>query len=87
MKNTPNYGFWILTHGAFNFNNSFNFSIFSNFSNGVQRKLVKLHLLGLNEIPKVFIFKLQSSLTKAHPLLGCLDLKGLLNIVILQFNF
>jgi len=54
MKNTPNYGFRILTHGAFNFNNSFNFS---NFSNGVQRKLVKFHLLSLNEIPKVVIFK------------------------------
>jgi len=54
MKNTPNYGFQILTHGAFNFNNSFNFS---KFSNGIERKLVKLHLLSLNEIPKVFIFK------------------------------
>jgi len=57
MKNTPNYGFWILTPGAFNFNNSFNFSNFSNFSNGVKRKLVKLHLLSLNEIPKVVVFK------------------------------
>jgi len=57
MKNTPNYGFRILTHGAFNFNNSFNFSKLSKFSNGVERKLVKLHLLSLNEIPKVFIFK------------------------------
>jgi len=54
MKNTPNCGFWILTHGAFNFNNSFNFS---KFSNGIERKLVKLHLLSLNEILKVVIFK------------------------------
>jgi len=54
MKNTPKCSFWILTHGAFNFNNSFNFS---NFSNGVERKLVRLHLLTLNEIPKVVIFK------------------------------
>jgi len=57
MKNTPYCGFWILTLGAFNFNNSFNFSKFSKFSNGVERKLVKLHLLSLNEIPKVVIFK------------------------------
>jgi len=57
MKNTPNWGFWILTPGAFNFNNSFSFSKFSKFSNGVERKLVKLPLLSLNEIPKVVIFK------------------------------
>jgi len=57
MKNTPYCGFWILTHRAFNFNNSFSFSNFSNFSNGVERKLVNLHLLSLNEIPKVVIFK------------------------------
>jgi len=57
MKTTPNCGFWILTHEAFNFNKSFNFSKFSKFSNGVERKLIKLHLLSLNEIPKVVIFK------------------------------
>jgi len=57
MKNTPNCGFWILTSRALNFNNSFNFPNFPNFSNGVERKLVKLHLLSLNEIPKVVIFK------------------------------
>jgi len=57
MKNTPYCGFWILTYGAFNFNNSFKFSNFSNFSNGIKRKLIKLHLFSLNEIPKVIIFK------------------------------
>jgi len=55
MKTTPNCGFWILTLGAFN--NSFNFSKFSKFSDGVERKLVKLHFLNLNEIPVVTIFK------------------------------
>jgi len=54
MKNTPNYGFWILIHGAFNFNISFNFS---NFSNGIETKLVKLCFLSLNQIPKVVIYK------------------------------
>jgi len=56
MKNTPNCGFGILTHGAFNFNKSFNFSKFSKFSNGIGKKLVKLQFLSLNEIPKVVIF-------------------------------
>jgi len=37
-----------------NFNNSFDFS---KFSDGIERKLFKLHSLSLNEIPKVIIFK------------------------------
>jgi len=57
MKNTLYCGFGILTHGALNFNNSFSFSNFSNFSNGIEIKLFKLHFLSLNEIPKVVIFK------------------------------
>jgi len=57
MKNTPYYVFWILTYGAFNFNNSFNFPIFPNFSNGVETRLVKLCFLNLNQIPKVIIYK------------------------------
>jgi len=54
MKNTPYCGFGILTHGTFNFNNSFNFS---NFSIWIESKLFKLHFLSLNEISKVVIFK------------------------------
>jgi len=54
MKNTLYCDLGILTHGALNFNNSFNFS---NFSNGVERKLFKLHFFSLNEISKVVIFK------------------------------
>jgi len=57
MKNTPKCGFWILTHGAFKFNNSFNFINFTNLTDGVERKFVKLHFLSLNEIPKVVNFK------------------------------
>jgi len=57
MKNTPYCGLGILTHRAFNFNNSFNFSNSSNFSNGIERKLFKLYFLSLNEIPQVVIFK------------------------------
>jgi len=57
MKNTLYCGFGILAHGALNFNNSFNFSKFSKFLNGIERKLFKLHFLSLNKIPKVVIFK------------------------------
>jgi len=56
-ENTPYYGFGILTHRAFNFNNSFNFWNFLKFSNVVESKLVKLHFLSLNQIPKVVIYK------------------------------
>jgi len=51
MENTPYRGLGILIYGAFNFNNSFNFS------NGIERKLFKLHFLSLNKISKVVIFK------------------------------
>jgi len=51
MKNAPYCGLGILTHGTLNCSNSFNFS------NGIERKLFKLHFLSLNEIPKVVIFK------------------------------
>jgi len=54
MKNTPYCSSGILAYGALNFNNSFNFS---NFSNGIERKFFKLHFLSLNVIPKVVIFK------------------------------
>jgi len=54
MKNSPYCGFGILTHGALNFNNFFNFS---KFSNGIERKIFKLHFLSLNEISKVVILK------------------------------
>jgi len=46
--------FGFLTHGAFNVNNSFNFS---KFSNGIETKLVKLYFLSLNRIPKIIILK------------------------------
>jgi len=55
IHNTSYCGLGILTYGALIFNNSFNSSNFSNFSNGIERKLVKLHFLSLNEILKVVI--------------------------------
>jgi len=67
MKNIANYGLGILTHRAFNFNNSSNFS---NFSNGVERKLIKLHLLSLNEISKVLIFKVTIGVDQDASILG-----------------
>jgi len=52
MKNT-----WILTLGACNCNNSFNFSISSKISNGIEFKFAKLHFFSLKHIPIVNILK------------------------------
>jgi len=59
MKNTTYSIFWIITHGACNYNNSFNFWIFSKFQVEVQRKLAKLHFLSLSQIPKMVVLKVR----------------------------
>jgi len=59
MKNTTCFVWGILTHGACNCNNSFNFWIFSKFQVEVERKLVKLHFLNLSQIPKLVIVKVR----------------------------
>jgi len=59
MKNTTYCVFFILTHGACNYNNSFQFLDFSKFQAEVERKFAKLHFLSLSQISKMVILKIR----------------------------
>ena len=58
MKNTQYRVIGILTHWAFNCNNFLNFGHFSQFQNGIERELGKLHFLNLHQIPNILSLKL-----------------------------
>jgi len=68
IHDTSYCGFGILTYGAVIFNNSFHSSNFPNFPNGIERKLVKLYFLWLNEIPEVVTVKVTITTRKAGPI-------------------
>jgi len=56
MKNTTCYVIWILKQRACNCNNSLDFGCFQ-IHDEVERDLVKLHFLSLNQITKMVILK------------------------------
>jgi len=56
MKNIAYCVTWTLKHRACKCNNSFKFSSFE-FQAEVERDLVKLHFLNLNQLPKMIILE------------------------------
>jgi len=57
MKNSTYWVIWILTYRTCNCNISLNFWIFSKSQNEVEKDLVKLHFLSVNQIPKMITLK------------------------------